>query len=108
MGRHAIETPIESQASSHTARTGNRFEPADEDGRGIPLRSGHQVEHFVDSVDQVNVPDSTRAEHDRVARRASPGGVTGPIIRSVVGFDFCDDVSQPGCPLPEDQGFAQQ
>jgi len=108
MGRHAIETSIESEASSQTARTGNRFESTDKDGRGIPLRSGHQVEHFVDSVDQIDVPDSTRAEHDRVARGASPGGVTGLITRSVVGFDFRDEMSRSGCPLPEDQGFAQQ
>ena len=108
MGRQSVEPSIDSQGPGQSARSGDRIESADENGRRISLRAGHQVEHFVDPINQVDVPDTTRTEHDRIAWRRSPAGVTGFVIRSIVGFDFGDNMPAASPAPAHHQGLSEK
>ena len=63
---------------------------AEEHRLGLSLTTGHHVQHFVDSVDQVDVRPSRPAKQDFGPPRPPFGGVRRQILRAEIRFGLHD------------------
>lgn len=89
-----IERPTNAKSSRQSARSRRDVASANQNrGRISPL-AGHDVQHPMDAVTEIDIEMTGVSEHDDAATYLAtlcpPGSVGGFVIKAVVGFDFRD------------------
>src|SRR5450432_1331286 len=85
-----IQLAIDSQLFGQSSGTGDSFDPANQDRGRMIGGPGDQIQHLVDPVTEVNVPNATRKIENFRPLRAALAGMTGQIPRAVIGLHFDD------------------
>ena len=79
--------------SAHGLDAFSGEDASDEHRAGMAVARRHRVQTVVHAVDEVNVSDARRPEHDRTARRAAVG-MGGGVVCPAVGFRLTDQPAQ--------------
>ena len=82
--------------------------PPEQHGIRLPRGFGNDVEAPVHAVDEIDVRDAGRPEHDVGSRRPAAGRMACQIFRSDVRFSFDDTPGQKPVARLSDQVFADQ
>jgi len=56
----------------------------------MPFGSGHQIQHLVDTVAEINIPSSARLIHDLGSARTTFACVAGQVAFAMIGLYFRD------------------
>lgn len=66
------------------------FQAANQNSGRIVLSFSHDIEAVVHPIDEIDIRESGRAEHDFRACRSAFGCMAGFILRPDIGFDVND------------------
>ncbi len=100
-----VEPPVDTERARHPTRTTATLDAADQHRRRPVARAHDEVQHFVDPVTKINVPDPAFAIQHLRPPRAPRTRVTRQVALAVVGLDLGDHPRHAAGPH---QVFAQQ
>src|SRR5262249_18376563 len=92
-----VKFPVDIHRATQQARAvrlacklADRLQCAYEDGGGITLALGYNVETMVHAIDEVDIGKARRTEHHRIAWSFSSGSVAGAVFWAAIGFGLHD------------------
>jgi hypothetical protein len=74
--------------TAHALETAHGLKRADQDGAGLALRFGDEVQHLISPIDEINVSDARLPKHDRSPGRFSFSRMRSLVVRAIgLGLD---------------------
>ena len=90
--RETIQLPVNPQPPRQTTRAGDAMHAADQHCGRITGRPDHEVEHLVDTVAEIDIPNAARLIHDIRPFGPAFARVACQILFAVVSFHLRDEV----------------